>query len=176
MISPARPPNIRTGSPVRGIATSYAATVGRIVIHWTIVELQLKFVAKRLERIGIKEARKRYKNCTTDELVKRIQVLAATRPGVVREDLKHFERLIRNAARTRHLVAHGPWLSAGKDLYIQNTRGGRYQVPGSRESLDMMDFPRGQRVTPKWLTGSLLAVKECRKIVHSLLKQTERLV
>ena len=166
---------MRQYPPVQSVPSSYATTVGRIVVHWTLVEWHLRMAAKRLDGIGIKEARGRYQKVRSAQMLDKIHKLAVTKQYRLKTPPGDFKQQFSRAEIARDVVAHAPWCQNGPTILIQLTRG-KYQPKGSAIAVDRRYHPQGVIVTGAFLLQVLRDVKACLKVSKDLERETRSLI
>src|SRR5688572_29842922 len=97
-----------------GVPKKYAATVGRIIVNWALVEYRLRLTAKRLLGIGQKQARIALAQFRAEEMLTRIEELAALRGFVFQANVAAMKARFSRTESRRDLIAHSAWLRDGK--------------------------------------------------------------
>jgi hypothetical protein len=154
-----------------GVPKRYAATVGRIVISWALVEYRLRLVAKRLLGIGQKQARVALAQFRAVEFLTRIEELATLRHFTFKANIRAMKPRFSRCETLRDLIAHSAWLRDGKAFRIQYTKG---RVPGTGRNRRL--YPEGIPVTREYLSGVLRDIKACIRDTKLLVRETDKLI
>jgi hypothetical protein len=158
-------PPTTTHDEVGSLSDPYYRIIGEIIFQWNCVENALKFAAKRMLGIGIKEARIAMRDPRPQEIFAMIEELALIRHENL-GDWSGFEKKLEIGESNRNTLCHARWLDLDGEPGVQNTSG-TMKVP-FQGSYKRRHYPDPLPITGEWLDNALDNAVDCRELANGL--------
>lgn len=120
----------------------YLHRIGWIVTRWAMVEYGMDSVLFKALRIDHKTGREKLENYRTSQFVEKLERYLAKEHVVVTPHIEGLHNDLVEMERERDRLAHNLWIYNGKGIpSIRYTRG-RWQIPGTGETVEAVRYPR----------------------------------
>ena len=165
-------PPTTTQSELESLDNTYYRAIGELIFQWNCVEHALRFAAKRMLGIGIKEARIAMRDPRPMEIFLMIEELALIHQQNL-GDWTGFEKKLETGEGNRNILCHARWLDMDGQPAVQYTSGTKKDP--KLGSYKRKHYPDPLPITKEWLNAALDNAIDCRQLANGLAEITRQL-